>query len=144
MDERNMQLALRIMAVMYILTIVSLQVIVIYRQFALGQSVRDFKDLAAVMIVNSLFLISALLFFGAIPIQRLKIKTILFGYLAIIALGTIFTYVKYNVFQKMDLSGRDLFDKLIIVYAVSGLIVLFWVLLAILGKHKLHKSLEKD
>ena len=46
MDERNMQVAYRIMSIMYILTIMALQGIVIYRQFALGQSIRDFEDIA--------------------------------------------------------------------------------------------------
>ena len=87
MDERTMQVAYRIMSIMYILTIMALQGIVIYRQFALGQSIRDFEDIAIVMTVNSLFLISALLYFGAIPVQKLKIKTILAFYAAIIVLG---------------------------------------------------------
>ena len=37
MDERNRQVAGRIIAIMYFLTIISMQFIVIYRQFVLGQ-----------------------------------------------------------------------------------------------------------
>ena len=142
MDERNMQVAYRIMSIMYILTIMALQGIVIYRQFALGQSIRDFEDIAIVMTVNSLFLISALLYFGAIPVQKLKIKTILAFYAAIIVLGTLFVYAKYNIFQSPGLSFKELFDKLIIVFAVSGIIVLFFVLFSILGKRRINKKLE--
>ena len=142
MDERNMQVAYRIMSIMYILTIMALQGIVIYRQFALGQSIRDFEDIAIVMTVNSLFLISALLYFGAIPVQKLRIKTILVFYAAIIVLGTLFVYAKYNIFQSPGLSFRELFDKLIIVFAVSGIIVLFFVLFSILGKRRINKKLE--
>jgi len=142
MDERSMQMALRVIAVMYFLTIIAIQGIVIYRQFALGQSIRDFEDIAIIMTVNSLFLVSALLYFGAIPVQKLRVKTILLFYAVIIVFGSLFTYAKYNIFQSPGLSARQLFDKLIIIFAVSGLIVLFFVLFSILGKRRMEKELE--
>ncbi len=142
MDERSKLIAYKVIAVMYFLTIIGILGIVFYRQFALGQSISDFEDIAIIMVINSLFLISALLFFGAIPVQKLKIKTIMLGYAAIVVLGTLFTYAKYNIFQSPGLSFQQLFDKLIITFSVSGLIVLFFVIFSILGKRKLDKELE--
>ncbi len=142
MDERSKLIAYKVIAVMYFLTIAAIQGIVFYRQFALGQSIYDFEDIAIIMTVNSLFLITALLYFGAIPIQKLEIKTILLGYAEIIVLGSIFTYAKYNVFQSPGLSFEQLFDKLIIIFTISGIIVLFFVIFSILGKRKLEKELE--
>ena len=142
MDERSKLIAYKVIAVMYFLTIIGIQGVVIYRQFALGQSISDFEDIAIIMVINSLFLISALLFFGAIPIQKLKIKYILLGYAAIVVLGTLFTYAKYNIFQSPGLSFQQLFNKLIITFSISGLIVLFFVIFSILGKRKLNKKLE--
>jgi len=141
-DERNRQVAYKVISIMYFLTIIAMQAIVIYRQFALGQEIRDFEDIAILMTVNSLFLISALLYFGAIVIQKLKIKMILLVYGAIIVLGSLFTYAKYNIFQSPGLSFRQLFDKLLIIFAVSGIIMFFFVILSILGKRKLDKELE--
>jgi hypothetical protein len=129
-------------AVMYFLTIIAIQFIVLYRQFALNQSIRDFEDIAIIMTVNSLFLLSALFYFGAIPLQRLRIKTILLAYAAIVVLGGIFIYLKYRVFLKPGLSMEELLDKFLIVCAVSGLIVLFFVLFSFLGKRRLDKELE--
>ena len=142
MDERNKQIALKVIAVMYFLTIIAMQLIVIYRQLALGQSINDFEDMAIIMTVNSLFLISALLYFGAVPIQKIKIKNILMAYAIIIVLGSAFTYVKYNIFQSPGLSFPQLFDKLIIIFSISGLIVLFFVIFSLLGKRRLEKELE--
>lgn len=68
MDERNKKIAYKVIAVMYFLTIISMQGIVLYRQFALGQEMSDFEDIAIIMTINSLFLISALLYYGAIQI----------------------------------------------------------------------------
>ena len=142
LDERNKQVAYRIISIMYFLTILSMQAIVLYRQFALGQELREFEDLAILMTVNSLFLISALLYFGAIPIRKLKIKSILLIYLLLITLGSLFTYAKYNLFGSAKLSFSQLFDKLIAVYAVTGIIMFFFIIFSILGKRKMEKELE--
>lgn len=142
LDERNKQVALKVIAVMYFLTIIAMQLIVIYRQLILGQSMSEFEDLAIIMTINSLFLVSALLYFGAVPIQKIKIKTILQGYLLIIVLGSIFTYAKYNIFNSPGLSPRQLFDELIIIFSVSGLIVFFFVIFSLLGKRRIDKELE--
>ena len=142
MDERNKQIAYRIMSVMYLLTILSMQGIVIYRQLALGQELQEFKDIAILMLVNTLFLVSALLYFGAIPIRKLKVKSILLIYLLLVVLGSLFTVVKYNVFGGAGLSFSQLFDKLIIVYAVTGIILLFFIIFSILGKRRMERELE--
>jgi len=142
MDERNKMIAYRVITVMYLLTIVAIQGIVLYRQFALGQNLSDFEDIAIIMTVNSLFLISALLYFGAIPVRKLKIKSILLIYLIIIVLGSLFTYFKYNVFQSPGLSIEELFNKLLIIITITGLILGFWILLSFLGKRRLEKELE--
>jgi hypothetical protein len=141
-DERNRLVAYKVIAVMYFLTIIAIQGIVIYRQFVLGQDIRDFEDIAIIMTVNSLFLVTALLYFGAIPIQKFRVKNILLAYLGMIVLGSLFTYAKYNIFQSPGLSFKELFDKLIITFAVTGLIVLFFVIFSILGKRKMDKELE--
>ena len=72
MDERNKLVAYRVIAIMYLLTILSIQGIVMYRQFALDQDIHDFEDIAVILTVNVVFLISALLYFGAVPVQKLK------------------------------------------------------------------------
>ncbi len=142
MDERSKLVAYRVMAVMYLLTIVAIQGIVIYRQLALGQDIHDFEDIAIVMLVNTLFLVSALLYFGAIPIQKLKIKTILLLYALIVVLGGLFVFLKYSVFQDTGLSVEQILHKILIVAAVSGIVVLFFLIFAILGKRRAAKEIE--
>jgi len=144
LDERNKLIGYKIIAVMYFLTIIAINGVVIYRQFVLGQPIDDFEDIAVILTVNSLFLITAFLYFGAIPIQKLEIKTVLLGYTAIIILGSIFTYVKYNIIQSPGLSIPQLLDKLIIIISISGVIVLFFVIFSMLGKRKIDKELEDN
>jgi len=142
MDERNKKVAFKVIAIMYFLTITAMQGIVIYRQFALGQNISDFEDIAIIMTINSIFLISALLYFGAISIRKLKVKSILLIYLVFIILGSVFTYAKYNIFQSPGLSFEQLFDKLIIITSIIGLLMGFWILLSILGKKRIDKEIE--
>ena len=142
MDERNKQIAYKVISIMYFLTIFAMQGIVIYRQFALGQDLGDFEDIANIMTVNSRFHISALFYFGAIPIRKLKAKSIIFSYLVFVILGSLFTYFKYNIFQKAGLSYEQLFNKLIIVFTIIGLLMGFWILLSYMGKRRIDKELE--
>ena len=142
MDERNKQIAYKVISIMYFLTIIAILGIVIYRQFFLKQELSDFEDIAIIMTINSLFLISALLYFGAIQIRKLKVKIILLIYLLLVVLGSLFTVVKYNVFGGAGLSFSQLFDKLIIVYAVTGIILLFFIIFSILGKRRMERELE--
>jgi len=142
MDERNRQIAYKVISIMYFLTLFAMQGIVIYRQFALGQDLGDFEDIAIIMTVNSLFLISALLYFGAIPIRKLKAKSIIFIYLVFVILGSLFTYFKYNVFQGAGLTHEQLFNKLIIIFTIIGLLMGFWILLSFMGKRRIDKELQ--
>lgn len=142
MDERNKQIAFKVIAVMYFLTIIAMQGIVIYRQFSLGQNIGNFEDIAIIMTINSIFLISALLYFGALPIRKLKVKNILLIYLGFVILGSVFTYAKYNIFQSQVLTLEQLFDKLKIIAAIIGLLMGFWILLSFLGKKRIDKELE--
>ena len=142
MDERNRSIANRVMSVMYLMTILAMQGIVIYRQVVLGQSYKDFEDIAIVMTVNSLFVVAGLLYFGAIPLQRIKIKSLLLIYALIVVLGSIFILVKYMLIQSPGLSWNALLSKIGIVAAVSGLVVFFFVIFAWLGKRKMDKELE--
>ncbi len=49
---------------------------------------------------------------------------------------------KYNIFAGPNLSFSQLFDKLIAVYAVTGIIMIFFIVFSILGKRKIEKELE--
>lgn len=144
MDERTKLIAYRVIAVMYLLTILAMQGVIMYRQFALGQDIHAFEDFAVIFVVNVIFLISALLYFGAIPIQKLSLKAIAVIYLLIIVLGSVFTYVKYNVAGGAGLTFVQIMDKILIIMAVSGLLLIFFVIFSLLGKRRMNKELDTE
>ena len=142
MDERNKQIACKVIAIMYFLTFFAIAGILLYRQFVLRQDLSEYEDIAIVLTINSLFLISALLYFGAIPIRRLKVKSIILIYVVLVVAGSLFTYTKYNIFQSPGLSSGELFHKFILIFIITSLIMGFWILLTIMGKKRLDKELE--
>ena len=142
MDERTKQVAYKIIAIMYFLTFFALVGIILYRQFVLRQELNDYEDIAIIMTINSLFLISALLYFGAIPIRRLKVKSILLIYVVWIVAGSLFTYAYNNILQGQGLSFRELFNKFLLIITITGIIMGFWILLSVLGKKRLDKEIE--
>ena len=142
MDERTKQIAYKIIAIMYFLTFFALVGIILYRQFVLRQELNDYEDIAIIMTINSLFLISALLYFGAIPIRRLKVKSILIFYVVLVVAGSLFTYAYDNIFQSQGLSFKELLNKFLLIVTITGIIMGFWILLSILGKKRLDKELE--
>ena len=54
----------------------------------------------------------------------------------------IFIYVKYSLLDSHPLPFRELVSRIYIVAAVSGLIVLFFVIFALLGKRKMDRELD--
>ena len=116
--------------------------VVLYRQLALGQDIEQFEDFAVIMTVNTLFLVSALLYFGAIPVQRLKIKLILLIYVVFLLLGVAFTFLKYNLLGDNPLSFIQLLEKVGIVAAILGIMMGFFILFSWLGKRRLEKEIE--
>ena len=142
LDERNKQSAGKIMVVMYLLTILGMQGIILYRQLALGQEWKDFRDLAMLMTFNSLFLVSALLYYGAVQVRKLHLKSILGIYFVMILLGSLFTYAKYNLFRDEGLTWGQLWGKLVILYIVTGIILGFFILFSILGRRRAEKEIE--
>ena len=142
MDERTKLIAYRVIAVMYLITIFAMQCVIMYRQLALDQDIHMYEDFAIIFVVNVVFLISALLYFGAIPIQKLSLKAIALIYFLIIVFGSIFTYLRYNVFGSANLSFEQLVDKFLIILAISGLLLLFFVIFSLLGKWRMNKELK--
>jgi hypothetical protein len=144
MDERGKLVAYRVIAIMYFLTIMAMQGVIMYRQLALDQNIHAYEDFAIIFVVNVIFLISALLYFGAIPVQKLSLKAIAFIYFLIIVLGGLFTFLRYNVFGSADLTFAQLMNKFLIVMAVSGLLLLFFVIFTLLGKWRMNKELDDE
>lgn len=142
MDERSKVIAYKVVSMMYFITILSIQFVVLYRQFVLGQELSEFEDIAIIMTINSIFLISALLYFGAVSIRKLQLKKILIIYFLFVIAGIVFTYAKYYIFQDSNLTFDEFVHKMLIVAAIIGLLMSFWVIMSILGNKRTEKELE--
>ena len=143
LDERNLLVALKVVAVMYLITLSAIIGIVLYRQIAMGQNIHDFLDVAIVLIVNALFLISALLYYGVFASLRVKIKHIVFMYLAALVISVLLSII-INSTSGTDISIQDILNKAWIMASICGILALFLGVFAILGKKRLEKELADD
>jgi len=142
LDERNLNIILRICTVLYILTLSSLIVTQIYRQFVLHQAIQEWQDIANILTINVLFLIGSVLYLGGITPQKVKLHHILVLYAGFILVGVIFTIFKYAVLLGQKVNLEEVKNYLLIVSVICGLLVTIWSLLAYLGKKRIDKRLE--
>jgi hypothetical protein len=142
LDERNVNVILRICTVLYILTLASLIVTQLYRQFVLHQATQEWQDIANILTFNVLVLIGSLLYMGGITPQKVKLRHILILYAGFVLAGVIFTIFKYAVLLEQEVSLAEVRNYLLIVSVICGVLVTAWSLLAYLGKKRIEKGLD--
>jgi hypothetical protein len=142
LDERNVNIILRICTVLYILTIASLIVTQLYRQFVLRQTLQQWQDIANILTFNVLVLIGSLLYLGGVTPQKVKLRYIFFLYAGFILVGVIFTIFKYAVILGQKVSLTEVGNYLLIVSVICGVLITLWSLLAYMGNRRIEKRLE--
>lgn len=141
-DERNKNILGRIFTIMYLLTLISLMVIIFYRQFILQQETSEYNDIAVLFTFNTIILIAAVLYFGGVPVPHIKPVSIVKLYALFVIFGFAFTFLKYKLLVENPLSVGAIFAKVQIVMVICGLFIVVWLLFAWLGKRRLEKELE--
>lgn len=142
LDERNLNIILRICAVLYFLTLAALIVTQLYRQFVLQQATEEWQDIANILTFNVLVLIGSALYLGGITPQKVKIRHILAAYVGFVLVGVAFTIFKYAVLLGQQVNLAEVMNYLLIVSVICGVMVAAWSLLAYLGNKRIEKQLE--
>jgi hypothetical protein len=142
LDERNVNIILRICTVLYILTLASLIVTQLYRQFVLHQALQEWQDIANILTFNVLVLFGAVLYLGGVTPQKVKLRHILVLYVGFVLIGVIFTIFKYAILLGQKVNLVEVKNYLLIVSVICGALMVVWSLLAYLGKKRIEKRLE--
>ncbi len=141
LDERNMDVILRVSGVMYYLTLVALIVILSYRQFVLDQPLQAYQDIANILVANVLVFIGLILYLGGISVPRMTIRSVVALYLGFVVFGFAFTTFKYTVLLGEPLTLAMFLDNLLVVSAICGILVLIWSLIAYIGNRRIEKKI---
>jgi len=142
LDERNINIILRICTVLYVLTLASLIVTQLYRQFVLHQATQEWQDIANIIAFNVIFLLGSVLYLGGITPQKVKLGHILVLYAGFVLIGVIFTIFKYAILLGQKVSLAEVRNYLVIVSVICGALIAAWGLLTYLGKKRIEKRLE--
>jgi hypothetical protein len=137
-DERTRTVTRKICARLYLLTIFVLWLDVCWRHFIVGQSLSEFADLAALMTANVILFIGAVIYYGGISIPKIRVSAIVILYCVCVAVGTVFTIIKYRIN-----SAGEIFWKLVLVAAIAGVVVLLYVAAAYWRTRRVNRQLEK-
>jgi hypothetical protein len=142
-DERETNTFRIVCTLMYLLTIFSLIIIQLYRQFVLNQPQEAWNDIAMLLTVNILGLLGLTLYLiGGINLRRIKLRYFLVGYALFVLVGFLFTIFKYAVLLGQDINLAQVWSYLSTVVIISGILVLALGLLAYLGNRRIDKQIS--
>jgi len=142
-DEREVTTFLKLCTILYIITLFSLMIMQLYRQFVLEQPQREWNDIAMVITVNVLVILGSVLYLtGSVNPKKIKLRYILAGYGGFVLIGFLFTIFKYTALLGEDLTLKQVVDYFWTVLVISGILVLVWGLLAYLGSRRIEKQIE--
>lgn len=143
LDERERSVFLELISVLYFLTLAALIGMQLYRQFVLGQPSDQWNDIALVITINVLFLLGGGLYLsGSINLQKIKASHVVFGYLAFVLLGLMFTIFKYAVLLDQGVSLKQVGNYVLIIVPITAILAIGWGLLGYLGHRRIEKKIE--
>ena len=64
LDERNISIIQKVGYIMYLITLLLLVIVLLYREFILGQHVDEYDDIANILVFNVIVLVAAVLYMG--------------------------------------------------------------------------------
>ena len=86
-DERNLSAIRKVCTVFYFINILLLSFILVYREFVLHQNIKEFTDIANLLVFHVVVAISAILYLGGISFPKIRLRTIFLIYFAFVTVG---------------------------------------------------------
>jgi len=143
LDEREMNTFRYICTTMYLITLFALMGIQLYRQFVLHQPTQEWNDIAILITINVLVLLGSILYLtGTINPKAIKLHYLLAGYIGFVLLGFAFTIFKYAILLDQEITMAQLWDALLTVTIISGLLGLVLGILAYLGSRRIENQIS--
>jgi heme/copper-type cytochrome/quinol oxidase subunit 3 len=143
LDEREMNDFRNICTIMYIITLFALMSIQLYRQFVLNQPQQEWNDIAMLMTINVIVLLGAVLYLtGAVNPKKIRRSYLIAGYVGFVLLGFAFTVFKYTVILGQQIGLVQIWDYLLTVILISGVLAFALGILAYLGSRRIDKQIE--
>ncbi len=142
-DERETNTFRSVCTLLYLLTIFSLIIIQLYRQFVLNQPQEAWNDIAMLLTVNILALLGLTFYLtGGINPRKFKLRYFLVGYALFVLVGFLFTIFKYAILLGQDINLAQIWSYLSTVVIISGILMLALGLLAYLGNRRIDKQIS--
>ena len=143
LDERERNVFLNLISILYFITLAVLIGMQLYRQFVLDQSHDQWNDIAMLITFNVLFLLGGGLYLsGTLNLKKLRKRYILFAYAAFVLIGLFFTVFKYAILLDQDVGLEQIWDYFLIVLPITAVLTIIWGLFGYIGYLRMEKKLE--
>jgi hypothetical protein len=123
----------------YIMTMVLVYGMIMYRSMVLKQPQSEYEDLLILMTLNVVLFIPSMLYFSGLSFRKIKPSNLVFLYIFMVVLGTLFTIFKYKIYEPMFILG-----KLGIIASILAILMGIYVLFAWFGYKKTEEEIGPD
>lgn len=123
----------------YIITMVLIYGMILYRSMFLKQPQSQYEDLLILMTLNVVLFIPGLLYYSGLSFRRMKPLNLVLLYVLMVVIGTVFTIFKYKIYDPIFILG-----KVGIIATIIAILMGFYVFFAWFGYRKVEAEIEED
>ncbi len=142
LDERNLDIWRRVQSVLHAITVTSLAAMFFYRVNVSGQTFEENWDIGCLMMLNGLFLVAAVLYFGGVNFGRIRIKWVVAVYLIYLVVMFLFMSFVETVIEGAPFDFYSIAGRMPVIAVVCGVIVSVFVFFGYMGNRRAAKDLE--
>lgn len=142
LDERNLDIWRRILSVLHAFTVAALTVMFFYRLNVSGQTFEENWDIGCLMMLNGLFLIAAVLYFGGVNFERIRIKWVVAVYLIYLVVMFLFMSFVETIVYDAPFDFYLIASRMPIIAIACAVVVSVFAFLGYMGRRKVAKDLE--
>ena len=138
-DERFTDIFKTLCTRFYIITMLLVYGLIMYRSMILKQPQAQYEGLLIIMTLNVVLFIPSMLYYSGLSFKKVKPLNLVLIYIFMVTLGTAFTIFKYKIYDPMFILG-----KLGIIATIIAILMVVYVFFAWFGYKKVEDEIGPD
>lgn len=138
-DERFQNIFKTLCTRFYIITMLLVYGMIMYRSMILKQPQTEFEDLLIIMTLNVVLFIPAILYYAGLSFKKVRPLNLALLFILMVGIGTVFTIFKYQIYDPVFILG-----KLGIIATIIAILMLVYGFFAWFGYKKVEDEIGPD
>ena len=123
----------------YIITMVLIYGMIMYRSMVLKQPQSEYEDLLLLMTLNVVLFIPSMLYYSGLSFRKVRPLNLVLVYILMVVIGTVFTIFKYKIYDPMFILG-----KVGIIATIIAILMAVYVFFAWFGYRKVEDEIGEE